>query len=181
MPKGIYLSKKRKGLFQKGHKINIGRKYSEESIKKMSEARIGIKFSKDTKKKMSEARKGKLSNALGRHWKLSKKTKLKMSKAKKGKYVGKNNHFWKGGISFLPYSLNWTETLKKSIRERDNYICKKCSQYGNTVHHIDYDKKNCNLDNLITLCVSCHIKTNFNRENWERYFNKILKKYYVSS
>ena len=38
-------------------------------------------------------------------------------------------------------------------------------------NHIDYDKKNCNSDNLITLCRSCHRKTNFNRENWIKYFN----------
>lgn len=43
-------------------------------------------------------------------------------------------------------------------------------------NHIDYDKKNCNSDNLITLCRVCHIKTNFNRSYWINYF-KELKKY----
>ena len=58
------------------------------------------------------------------------------------------------------------ETSESNIRERDNYICQICSQYGNYVHHIDYNKTNCNPNNLITLCIKCHSKTNFNREYW---------------
>lgn len=34
------------------------------------------------------------------------------------------------------------------------------------VHHIDYDKKNCDMSNLIPLCNSCHTKTNFHRSFW---------------
>jgi len=82
---------------------------------------------------------------------------------------------WKGGRS--PYPNYWTETLKRSIRERDNYICQICSQYGNQVHHIDYDKKNCNPGNLITLCRQCHQKTNFNIKEWKLFFERIPKKY----
>lgn len=84
---------------------------------------------------------------------------------------GEKCNFWKGGISFLPYSVDWTETLKRSIRQRDNYICQLCSQYGNEVHHINYNKKNCDTNNLITLCHSCHSKTNNNRNYWIRYFS----------
>lgn len=43
--------------------------------------------------------------------------------------------------------------------------------FSNQVHHIDYNKLNCNPNNLITLCKSCHMKTNFNREYWLDYFN----------
>jgi len=81
-----------------------------------------------------------------------------------------NNPNWRGGKSFEEYSLDWTETLKRAIRERDNYICQICSKYGDDVHHKDYDKKNCNPDNLITLCDSCHSKTNYNREYWILFF-----------
>lgn len=77
----------------------------------------------------------------------------KMSLAMKG-----NKRAWQGGKSFEPYSVDWTETLRRSIRERDNYICQLCSQYGNNVHHIDFDKNNCSPDNLVTLCRSCHCK-----------------------
>jgi len=42
-----------------------------------------------------------------------------------------------------------------------------------SVHHIDYNKYNLNPDNLITLCVSCHSKTNHNREKWINHFKNI--------
>ena len=83
---------------------------------------------------------------------------------------GEKHWNWQDGISFEPYSIDWTEILRRSIRERDNYICQLCRQYGNTVHHIDYDKKNCNPKNLITLCISCNIKVNKNRKYWTNYF-----------
>ena len=88
--------------------------------------------------------------------------------------TGEKSNNWLGGKSFEPYTIDWTETLKRSIRERDHYICKICNLYGNYIHHIDYNKKNCNPDNLITLCHSCHSKTNHNRNYWIDYFkNKV--------
>jgi len=88
------------------------------------------------------------------------------------KWSGENSFSWRGGISFEPYSVDWTETLRRSIRERDHYICQLCSKYGNTVHHIDYDKKNCNPTNLITLCGGCNSKVNSSREYWSEYFSR---------
>jgi len=94
------------------------------------------------------------------------------------KLMIENNPNWKGGISFEPYSLNWTKELKEQIRKRDNHICQLCdkTQRGNNraldVHHIDYNKKNCSEENLISLCSSCHTKTNNNRDYWMNYFNK---------
>lgn len=100
---------------------------------------------------------------------------------KKGQFSKEKSHFWKGGISFEPYSVDWTKTLKISIRERDKYTCRICGKHQEDivfpVHHIDYNKKNCNTDNLILLCLSCHAKTNINRNYWINYFNNIkLKK-----
>jgi len=78
------------------------------------------------------------------------------------------------------YSVDWTETLRISIRQRDKYTCQLCGkQQGDkafSVHHIDYDKQNCNPDNLITLCQSCHAKTNTNKDEWIEYFNNIPPK-----
>ena len=83
------------------------------------------------------------------------------------------NNSWKGGISFEPYSTDWREILKRAVRERDNYVCKICSkEQADDVHHIDYNKKNCNLSNLITLCHQCHSKTNYKRDHWVNYFTK---------
>lgn len=92
---------------------------------------------------------------------------------------GKNHPNWNGGSSFGEYSLDWGETLKRSIRERDKYICQLCGNLQSSiafdVHHIDYNKKNCNPDNLITLCHRCHMKTNVkNREYYIKYFNKLI-------
>ncbi|GAG97080.1 unnamed protein product, partial [marine sediment metagenome] len=57
--------------------------------------------------------------------------------------------------------------LKGQIRRRDNYTCQQCGYtekklgYKLSVHHIDYDKKNNNINNLISLCRVCHSQTNF--------------------
>ena len=82
---------------------------------------------------------------------------------------------WQGGKSFEPYSADWQEHLRQSIRRRDGYICQLCYLYGNSVHHIDYDKKNCKPDNLIVLCISCNSKVNANRKYWTKYFWKIIE------
>ena len=43
------------------------------------------------------------------------------------------------------------------------------------IHHIDYDKRNSNPINLITLCSSCHPKTNFGREKWKKLFQNFMQ------
>ena len=90
---------------------------------------------------------------------------------------GEKSHSWKGGLSFINYNNEWTKELRISIRERDSYTCQICwikqGDEAFNVHHIDYDKKNCNPKNLITLCRKCHMKTNFKREYWKEYFNNI--------
>jgi len=91
------------------------------------------------------------------------------------KRIGENSPVWRGGKSYEPYTIDWTETLKKAIRERDHYICQLCGEeLALSVHHIDYDKKNCDPENLITLCRSCHMRTNFNRKYWTNYFDRKL-------
>ena len=86
------------------------------------------------------------------------------------------NPAWNGGTSFLPYTLDWTQTLRRSIRERDKYQCKMCGiPQGDRVldiHHIDYSKDNCSPNNLVSLCRKCHMKTNHNRENWIKFFSR---------
>lgn len=138
----------KKGQFIKGYKV------SEEIKKKMSLAKFGIKHTEEHKRKISESNKG------------------LNSKEKNGN--------WQGGKSFESYTTDWTETLKRAIRERDGYVCKICKKtqieeletYGKklTVHHIDYNKKNCNPDNLVVLCTICHLRTNIDRSYWIKYF-----------
>lgn len=94
-------------------------------------------------------------------------------------WLKEKNPRWTGGPPYEPYGVDWTETLRRSIRERDNYICQLCGKLQGdrvfAIHHIDYDKKNDNPDNLITLCHSCHSKTNYNRKKWQNYFERFME------
>lgn len=100
-------------------------------------------------------------------------TKYKISNS-----VSLNKHpNWRGGLSFEPYGIEFNLKLKEIIRSRDGYRCRHCgiteedSKRKLVVHHIDYDKKN-NLErNLISLCNTCHSKTNYNRDFWRNLFN----------
>lgn len=111
------------------------------------------------------------------------KAKMKETKARpeyKVKVSGENNCQWLGGISFEPYTLEFNETLKERIRNRDNRTCQLCGVHESKclrklpIHHIDYVKKNMQPDNLISLCPSCHSKTNSNRKYWIAKFQKML-------
>jgi len=96
----------------------------------------------------------------------------KLSKLAKIRLRDKTKHpNWKGGITLSDRGDAWTEELRTSIRQRDKFVCQICNKNGFVVHHIDYDKMNNNPNNLITLCQSCHPKTNYNRKKWEVYFN----------
>ena len=49
------------------------------------------------------------------------------------------------------------------------------------VHHIDYDKKNCIPENLISNCRSCNFIANYNRDDWKEIYRTVIKqniKYY---
>ena len=98
-----------------------------------------------------------------------KKRTLSESQKLKPKY-GKDNPAWINGISFKPYTFEFNSSLKQKIRKRDNFTCQCCGitekEYFRAldIHHIDYNKQNCKEDNLITLCVSCNVKANGNKE-----------------
>lgn len=77
-------------LFQKGNKVNLGRKHSIEAKRNMSQAHKGRKHSDATKEKMSQSKIGN-KHFLGR--KHSQETKKRMSKTKRGS----KNPAWKGG------------------------------------------------------------------------------------
>jgi len=75
------------------------------------------------------------------------------------------------------YPENW-DIIRKIIYKRDNWICQECGIKCGTkqdnrriqCHHIDYNTRNNTADNLITLCASCHAKTNYSRNNWITYY-----------
>lgn len=87
-----------------------------------------------------------------------------------------NNPNWQGGISFEDYPDAFSLELKLEILARDKRTCQLCScavqRSKYAVHHIDYNKRHNSKSNLITLCRSCHMKTNFNRKHWQALLTK---------
>jgi 5-methylcytosine-specific restriction endonuclease McrA len=177
------MDRDRFGHFIKGHKVNKGLKRKIEDIVKLRERNIGEKnpyfgkkHTKEWREAASKRNRGRISPMKGRHHTI--KARLKNSLSQKCKLSGDKNPQWTGGYS-LKYSIDWTRSLRISIRERDRYICQMCGEKQEErafdIHHIDYDKKNCNPDNLITLCRRCHMRTNYNRNKWIIYLKNKLK------
>jgi len=73
---------------------------------------------------------------------------------------GENSIWWRGGTDNVPYPDEFSPYLKRKIKKRDNYTCQSCNRniYGKSghVHHIDGNKQNCEEENLILLCITCH-------------------------
>lgn len=70
----------------------------------------------------------------------------------------------------------YNEELRKEIIKEQNSKCFLCdkniSNMWPHLHHIDYNKKNCEKKNLIFLCSRCHGKTNYNRNFWTDFINE---------
>jgi len=98
---------------------------------------------------------------------------------------GKRNPNWTGGLNKNKYGNGFNNTLKNSIRNRDNSECQCCGlkqiihikKYTTKldVHHIDYDKQNSAKTNLISLCKQCHIDSNFNRDYWYAFYTYLME------
>ena len=125
-----------------------GKTHTEKTKKRCGDVNRGRKHTEKTKKLYSETRKG------------------------------SGNANWKGGIKYNPYSDDWTDELRKFIRKRDGLKCQEPLCEGKNfvldVHHIDYNKLNCVPNNLITLCHSCHAKTNGNRGYFTKKYQGIV-------
>jgi DNA-directed RNA polymerase subunit RPC12/RpoP len=95
--------------------------------------------------------------------------------------VAENHPNWKGGIGNEPYPFEFDDELKEVIRERDNYTCQTCGILQKEhwrkldIHHINYDKDDISPNNLISLCQSCHLTTNYDRDIWQRFFQSCMK------
>ena len=132
----------------------LGHLVSQEAREKIRQANIGKTYSEEQLKQMS----------------------IRMT--------GEKNPSWQGGKSFEPYTVDWNNSLRESIRKRDKHRCQECFRHQNElrtksnkpyklmIHHIDYNKQNNNPKNLISLCRSCHSQTNFNRDDWVSYYQK---------
>lgn len=93
------------------------------------------------------------------------------------KRSGENSGTWKGGLSFEKYPEIF-KSSRKIIRNKYNFRCAECgiSEFQLNrkldVHHIDFNKKNNNENNLIALCKKCHGNTQRNRQQWIEYYSK---------
>jgi len=159
------LSESRKGYkcseehVERIRESNRRRVYSEETIKKMAESQKGKTPSEETRRRLSESRRGE------KHWN------------------------WNGGTSLFRYSPEFSIAMAPYIRERDDNSCQICEKTKEeegrelSVHHIDYNKKNNEEENLITLCVSCHGSTSNphrDRETWTELFQEKIGDIYGS-
>lgn len=138
-------------------KKHIGMKRSDESRKKMSEIRYG--------KPLSESHRENIGRATKRMW-------------ERGVFdntvfvdiSGDKNPSWRGGVG-QEYPHEFSRSLRNFVRERDHGVCQICgvevTKRGKTmghIHHIDGHKDHNDLDNLILLCLNCHIKVHKSKD-----------------
>ena len=121
----------------------------------------------ETKQKIRIAHIGKMSPLRGRC--LSEVVKHKMSEAQRGS----KGSGWRGGISqtyLKKLSDRSWDKIRKKVYERDKWTCQICGKHCQAkdiqCHHITPYRisHNDDMENLITLCRSCHM-----REEWKHY------------
>jgi len=185
---------KRKG----GYKIKDTSKMKKAQKKRLEDSEIRKKrgqqlLKRDTKKwknSLSISKKEFYQSKEGKKW-IEKYSPIISKKTKENyqdpifynKFVDamRNSKVWQDGKSFEKYGLDFNRKLRTEVRKTDNNTCQLCLRNldlideNAAVHHIDYDKKNNKKTNLISLCKSCHSKTNFNRERWTTYFKQLKK------
>ena len=165
-----HTEKSKKKISKNNSKFWLGKHHSKETKKKISQNNIGNGHTEETKRKIKKS-------SLERH--AIKNFGFQKGNHPKTEFKKGNKHpDWQGGKSFEPYGLEFNEDLKEVIRNRDRRKCQICekteleNKVKLSVHHIDYDKRNNNPNNLISLCNHCHTKTNFRRDYWINYFKK---------
>jgi 5-methylcytosine-specific restriction endonuclease McrA len=152
----------------KGKHLSLAhkKKISETQKKRPAHSQFssGHQPTKEQRRKIGEAHKGN-KYFLGKHH--SEATRQKISEAVAGEKSGN----WQGGKSFEPYSPSFNRALKQKALKRDKYICQNCGlpkglfirKGGLDVHHMDGNKQNSKLTNLVTLCKSCHRRADHER------------------
>ena len=180
--------KENKHRFQKGHKINVGKKNH-----------LGFKHSEESKRKIGEKSRGHIPWNKGKLWPEEIKKRISQTNKRKGiepaeKFIGlgEKHWNWKGGITpennrirgWIEYRL-WRE----AIFARDNWTCQKTGIRGEKLHphHIknfaQFPELRFAIDNGITLSEKAHRKfhkeygkENNTREQLEEFLKEDLDK-----
>lgn len=133
-----------------------GKKHSKESKLKMSVARTG--------KILSDIHKQNIGKSTKKSWKKGIFDNVKFVDWRKEKNPG-----WRGGVG-QEYPDEFNKELKNIIRERDSNMCQICGDRTGKgykighIHHIDGHKENCDYDNLVLLCQTCHTKVHKSKD-----------------
>jgi 5-methylcytosine-specific restriction endonuclease McrA len=84
-------------------------------------------------------------------------------KATRRRWREANPDYWKqprikqAALSRAIARYHGDETLWRAALERDRHACRKCGANSRLhVHHVDGNRLNQTLPNLITLCIACH-------------------------
>jgi hypothetical protein len=91
---------------------------------------------------------------------------------------GENSHLWVGGDR--TYGIDWTNSFKEAIRERDNHVCQLCKKHESqldaklSVHHVDSVKRNIFKENCVSLCRNCHALMMHNTPYYEIFWKHFL-------
>ncbi len=145
--------------FKKGHTLSL------ESRMKISRANTGRKFSEETKRKIGDKKKGKSTWIKG-------KTHTELARKKIGDaHRGEKSNWWKGGVSDEDcknrHMGSRYENWRKKVFMRDNFTCQMCGlKGGNKEAHHKKSWKNFpalryHVKNGVTLCKKpCHLKAN---------------------
>lgn len=160
---------------------NTGKNLSDEHKEKVSKAMKGRTFSVETRKKLSEAAKKWKRPIFSDEWrkkigdshrgkKLTEQWRRNISNAQKGE---KGNN-WQGGKTPVHRAIRFSvdySLWRDAVFARDNYTCVSCGKCNSNgmrttlnAHHIKpfslFPELRFAIDNGVTLCVSCHRKTN---------------------
>ena len=138
-----------------------GSHHTSETRAKMRSSHLGKKLSPETRAKIGAAHRGKVVSA---------ETRAKLRVATHA--AGPAHWNWRGGDR--DYGTGFTKDLKRIVRWLYDNRCFICGEKPDgketAVHHIDYDKKNNTIDNLVPLCNSHHSQTNTRRDYWQWFF-----------
>ena len=103
-------------------------------------------------------------------WNIHKERTLEERKRMSATRQGITIEQWNGFTHLEGHDDKFINRFKRAIRKRDNYVCIICGIHSEKlneslcIHHVDYNKKLTIPQNCVSLCRSCHSRTNQDRK-----------------